>query len=359
MTSVSMRQMLEAGVHFGHQTRFWNPKMAPYIFGERNKIHIINLEKTQPLYAAAAAFIKGVASGGGKVLFVGTKRSARDAVQKEATRAAMPFVNQRWLGGMLTNFKTIRQSIKRLNELDEMAQSGALDRRGKKEAQMLRREMDKLLRSLGGIRDMTQLPDALFIIDVGHEQIALAEARKLGIPVVAVVDTNCSPDGIDYVIPGNDDAMRAILLYAGGVADSVLEGKSSLPEMPVGEDEFVELDEEGNPKKRGAGGRRPPAPSRGGQRKPPPRRKVPGEHSAGVLLQQRAPSPMRLRSTPTMSAWIRHRRRPGRRVLRGESRSGVEPRRAAHKVALSSGAIDAPLLFNENQLSRNRRNRRL
>jgi small subunit ribosomal protein S2 len=274
MTSVSMRQMLEAGVHFGHQTRFWNPKMAPFIFGERNKIHIINLEKTQPLYAAASAFIKGVASEGGKVLFVGTKRSARDAVQKEATRAAMPYVNQRWLGGMLTNFKTIRQSIKRLNELDEMAQNGALERRGKKEAQMLRREMDKLLRSLGGIRNMTALPDALFVIDVGHEQIAIHEAQKLGIPVVAVVDTNCSPDGIDYVIPGNDDAMRAILLYAGGIADSVLEGKSSLPEVPVGEDEFVELDEEGNPKKRTAGARRPAPPARG-QKKPPPRRKVP------------------------------------------------------------------------------------
>ena len=274
MPGVSMRQMLEAGVHFGHQTRFWNPKMAPFIFGERNKIHIINLEKTQPLYAQAAAFIKGVAAEGGKVLFVGTKRSARDAVQKEATRCSMPYVNQRWLGGMLTNFKTIRQSIKRLNELDEMAQNGSLERRGKKEAQMLRREMDKLLRSLGGIREMTALPDALFVIDVGHEEIAIHEARKLGIPVVAVVDTNCSPDGIDYVIPGNDDAMRAILLYAGGVAESVLEGKASLPEVPVGEDEFVELDEEGNPKKRATGGRRPP-PSAGRGKKPPPRRKVP------------------------------------------------------------------------------------
>jgi small subunit ribosomal protein S2 len=284
MTSVSMRQMLEAGVHFGHQTRFWNPKMAPFIFGERNKIHIINLEKTQPLYAQASAFIKGVASEGGKILFVGTKRSARDAVQKEAARCNMPYVNQRWLGGMLTNFKTIRQSIKRLNELDEMAQNGSLDRRGKKEAQMLRREMDKLLRSLGGIRDMTALPDALFVIDVGHEEIAIHEAQKLGIPVVAVVDTNCSPDGIDYVIPGNDDAMRAILLYAGGVADSVLEGKASLPEVPVGEDEFVELDEEGNPKKRSAGGgRRPPqAPSARGGRKPPPRRKVPVTVIPGV-----------------------------------------------------------------------------
>jgi small subunit ribosomal protein S2 len=284
MTSVSMRQMLEAGVHFGHQTRFWNPKMAPFIFGERNKIHIINLEKTQPLYAQASAFIKGVAAEGGKILFVGTKRSARDAVQKEAARCNMPYVNQRWLGGMLTNFKTIRQSIKRLNELDEMAQNGSLDRRGKKEAQMLRREMDKLLRSLGGIRDMTALPDALFVIDVGHEEIAIHEAQKLGIPVVAVVDTNCSPDGIDYVIPGNDDAMRAILLYAGGVADSVLEGKASLPEVPAGEDEFVELDEEGNPKKRSAGGgRRPPqAPSGRGGRKPPPRRKVPVSVIPGV-----------------------------------------------------------------------------
>jgi len=272
--------MLEAGVHFGHQTRFWNPKMAPFIFGERNKIHIINLEKTQPLYAHAAAFIRGVAAEGGKVLFVGTKRSARDAVQKEATRCSMPYVNQRWLGGMLTNFKTIRQSIKRLNELDEMAISGALDRRGKKEAQMLRREMDKLLRSLGGIRNMTALPDALFVIDVGHEEIAIHEARKLGIPVVAVVDTNCSPDGIDYVIPGNDDAMRAILLYAGGIADSVLEGKASLPEVPVGEDEFVELDEEGNPKKHAAGARRPPAPTRG--KKPPPRRKIPVTVIPGV-----------------------------------------------------------------------------
>jgi len=282
MTSVSMRQMLEAGVHFGHQTRFWNPKMAPFIFGERNKIHIINLEKTQPLYTQAAAFIKSVAAEGGKILFVGTKRSARDAVQKEATRCNMPYVNQRWLGGMLTNFKTIRQSIKRLNELDDMAQNGSLDRRGKKEAQMLRREMDKLLRSLGGIRDMNALPDAVFVIDVGHEQIAILEARKLGIPVVAVVDTNCSPDGIDYVIPGNDDAMRAILLYAGGVADAVLEGKASLPEMPVGEDEFVELDEEGNPKKRQAGGARRSAAAPRGRKPVPPRRKVPVTVVPGV-----------------------------------------------------------------------------
>src|SRR3984957_9377061 len=215
MPGVSMRQMLEAGVHFGHQTRFWNPKMAPFIFGERNKIHIINLEKTQPMYAEAANFIKGVIGDGGTVLFVGTKRSARESIQKEAERSGQPFVNQRWLGGMLTNFKTIRQSIKRLAEITELAASGALDKRGKKEATQLRREMDKLERSLGGIKNMDSLPDALF---------------------VAIVDTNSSPDGIDYVIPGNDDAMRAIHLYAAGIADAVLEGKESVPQVAVGED---------------------------------------------------------------------------------------------------------------------------
>jgi small subunit ribosomal protein S2 len=275
MPGVSMRQMLEAGVHFGHQTRFWNPKMEPFIFGERNKIHIINLEKTQPLFTDAASFIKQVVADGGTVLFVGTKRSARDAIEKEALRCAMPFVNQRWLGGMLTNFKTIRGSIKRLAELQDMATSGALDKRGKKEATQLRREMVKLERSLGGIKSMEALPDSLFVVDVGHEHIAIHEAKKLGIPVVAVVDTNCSPDGIDHVIPGNDDAMRAIQLYASAIADAVLEGKSSVPQVVVGEDEFVELDEEGNPKKRAAGGRRPAAAPRGGHKKPPPRRKVP------------------------------------------------------------------------------------
>jgi small subunit ribosomal protein S2 len=273
MPGVSMRQMLEAGVHFGHQTRFWNPKMAPYIFGERNKIHIINLEKTQPMYSEAASFIKGVIADGGTVLFVGTKRSARESMQKEAERAQQPFVNQRWLGGMLTNFKTIRQSIKRLGEITELAASGALEKRGKKEATQLRREMDKLERSLGGIKNMESLPDALFVVDVGHENIALHEAKKLGIPVVAIVDTNCSPDGIDYVIPGNDDAMRAIQLYAAGIADAVLEGKESVPQVAVGEDEFVELDEAGNPRKKAARGRqRPQAQVR---RKAPPRRKLP------------------------------------------------------------------------------------
>ena len=233
MPSVSMRQMLEAGVHFGHQTRFWNPKMAPFIFGERNRIHIINLEKTQPLYTEAAAFIKSVIADGGTVLFVGTKRSARESVQQEALRSGQPFVNQRWLGGMLTNFKTIRQSIKRLGEITDLAASGALDKRGKKEATQLRREMDKLEKSLGGIKHMESLPDALFVIDVGHEKIAIHEATKLGIPVVAIVDTNCSPDGIDYVVPGNDDAMRAIRLYTVGIADAVLEGKESVPDGRV------------------------------------------------------------------------------------------------------------------------------
>jgi small subunit ribosomal protein S2 len=257
MPSVSMRQMLEAGVHFGHQTRFWNPKMAPYIFGERNRIHIINLEKTQPLYTEAASFVKSVIADGGTVLFVGTKRSARESVQAEALRSGQPFVNQRWLGGMLTNFKTIRQSIKRLGEITDLAVSGALDKRGKKEATQLRREMEKLERSLGGIKHMDSLPDALFVVDVGHEKIAIHEAAKLGIPVVAIVDTNCSPDGIDYVIPGNDDAMRAIRLYTAGMADAVLEGKESVPAVATGEDEFVELDEAGNPRKKSAKGGRP------------------------------------------------------------------------------------------------------
>jgi small subunit ribosomal protein S2 len=275
MPSVSMRQMLEAGVHFGHQTRFWNPKMAPFIFGERNKIHIINLEKTQPMFAEAAAFIKSVVGDGGKVLFVGTKRSAREAVQREAARAGMPYVNQRWLGGMLTNFKTIRQSIKRLAELEELTATGALERRGKKEAQVLRREMDKLLRSLGGIKEMAALPDALFVVDVGHEQIAIHEARKLGIPVVAIVDTNCSPDDVDYVIPGNDDAMRAISLYATAIADAVLDGKSATPAIPSGEDEFVELDEAGNPRRKSANRRRPPPPPAHVKRKTPARGRRP------------------------------------------------------------------------------------
>jgi len=274
MTSMSMRQMLEAGVHFGHQTRFWNPKMAPYIFGERNRIHIINLEKSLPLYLEAAGFVKNLVADGGKVLFVGTKRSAREAVAREATRCGMPYVSHRWLGGMLTNFKTIRQSIRRLAEIDEMAANGLLDQRSKREAMMMRREREKLDRSLGGIREMDGLPDVLFVVDVGHEKIAIHEAQKLGIPVVAIVDTNCSPDGISYVIPGNDDAMRAIELYAGGIADAVIEGRATLPDVPVGEDEFVELDEEGKPRPKGAGQKRRAAPAR---KKTPVRRRTAAE----------------------------------------------------------------------------------
>jgi small subunit ribosomal protein S2 len=269
-----MRQMLEAGVHFGHQTRFWNPKMAPYIFGERNRIHIINLEKTQPLFVEAAEFVKQMVADGGTVLFVGTKRSARDAMQKEAIRCGMPYVNQRWLGGMLTNFKTIRQSIKRLTDLEEMSASGALDRRGKKEVTQLRREMEKLEKSLGGIKAMESLPDVLFVIDVGHEQLSIQEARKLGIPVVAVVDTNCSPDHVDHVIPGNDDAMRAIQLYATAVSEAVLEGRTAGPQVIVGEDDFVELDEDGNPRRKSRPGRAKPQ-SAPRNRKPAPARRRP------------------------------------------------------------------------------------
>jgi small subunit ribosomal protein S2 len=249
MADVTMRQMLEAGVHFGHQTRYWNPKMAPFIFGERNKIHIINLEKSLPMARDAYAFVKTIVADGGNVLFVGTKRSARDAIYAQANRCEMPFVSHRWLGGMLTNYKTVRQSVKRLKELENMSEEGGFEALTKKEILGLKREQEKLDRSLGGIKNMAALPDVLFVVDVDHEDIAVREARKLGIPVVAVVDTNCSPDGIDYVIPGNDDAMKAISLYATLIADAVLDGKASLPEVALGEDEFVELDEEGKPRR--------------------------------------------------------------------------------------------------------------
>jgi small subunit ribosomal protein S2 len=242
MADVTMRQMLEAGVHFGHQTRFWNPKMAPYIFGERSKIHIINLEKTLPLYIEATNFIGSLATRGGRILFVGTKRAARDVIGQEALRCKMPYINHRWLGGMLTNFKTVRQSIKRLKDLEAMAQDGSLDRMNKKEALMLRREMAKLDRSIGGIKEMNTLPDAMFVVDVGHERIAISEARKLGIPVVGVVDTNNSLKGVDYAIPGNDDAIRAIQLYVRGVADAVLEGRTAAVRPVTSKDEFIEVE---------------------------------------------------------------------------------------------------------------------
>jgi small subunit ribosomal protein S2 len=246
MANVTMRQMLEAGVHFGHQARYWNPKMASYIFGKRNNIHIINLEETLPLYTEATNFLGGLAANKGTVLFVGTKRAAQEAIHEEAQRCGMPYVNRRWLGGMLTNFQTVRQSIKRLNDLEAMIQDGSLDRLKKREALMVRRDQEKLERSLGGIKNMTHLPDALFIIDVEHERIAVDEAVKLGIPVVAVVDTNSDPRKVDYIIPGNDDAIRAIRLYTRGVADAVIDGRTTATATSAskaGKDEFVEMEE--------------------------------------------------------------------------------------------------------------------
>ncbi len=243
MSNVTMRQMLEAGVHFGHQTRFWNPKMAPYIFGERGKIHIINLEQTLPLFKEAMNFLGSLAANKGQILFVGTKRAARETIKEEAIRCGMPYVDQRWMGGMLTNYKTLKLSIRRLKELEEMFASGAVERLSKKETLGLRRELDKLERSLGGIKDMNGLPDALFVIDVGHEKIAVNEAVKLGIPVVGVVDTNNSPAHIDYIIPGNDDAIRSIRLYVSAAADAILEGRASLAQIAGQEDDFVEVEE--------------------------------------------------------------------------------------------------------------------
>jgi small subunit ribosomal protein S2 len=234
-----MRQMLEAGVHFGHQTRYWNPKMGAFIFGQRNKIHIVNLEKTLPLYQDAVNFMGTLAANGGRILFVGTKRAAREAIKEEALRCGMPFVNHRWLGGMLTNFKTIRQSVKRLKELESMFEEGTIERFNKKEALGLSRERVKLEQSLGGIKDMDSLPDAMFVIDVGHEKIAVTEANKLGIPVIGVVDTNNDPSKVDYVIPGNDDAIRAVRLYISGAADAILDGRSTAAAMVGRDDSYI------------------------------------------------------------------------------------------------------------------------
>jgi small subunit ribosomal protein S2 len=239
--SVTMRQMLEAGVHFGHQTRYWNPKMSDYIFGARNKIHIVNLEKTMTMFQDALKHVRQLASNRGSILFVGTKRQAREIVAEEAQRAGMPYVDHRWLGGMLTNFKTVKASIKRLKDLEAMGLDGTFEKMSKREALTLQREMDKLNRSLGGIKEMNALPDALFIIDVGYQKIAVTEANKLAIPIIGVVDTNHSPDGIAYVIPGNDDSSRAIRLYARGVADAILEGKSQVIQEIVQTEEFVEV----------------------------------------------------------------------------------------------------------------------
>ncbi|MEO0997377.1 MAG: 30S ribosomal protein S2 [Pseudomonadota bacterium] len=308
MADVTMRQMLEAGVHFGHQTRFWNPKMAPFIFGERNKIHIINLERSLPMAVEATDFVKNLVANRGRILFVGTKRAARDSIREQAMRCSQPFVSYRWLGGMLTNFKTIKQSIKRLEALDEMADDGTFEQLTKKEVLGLNREKDKLERSLGGIKDMKGLPDALFVVDVSHENIAVKEANKLGIPVVAVVDTNCSPDEIEYVIPGNDDAMRAIQLYSAMIADAVLDGKASVPEANLGDDDFVELDEEGNVKK--ANGKRPgrakKATRKKAAKKPaaaaPKAETAPAEPAADAVAEPAAAEPAAAEAAPAEAA---------------------------------------------------------
>lgn len=279
MPQVTMRQMLEAGVHFGHQTRYWNPRMSPFIFGARGRIHIINLEKTLPLFNDAMNFVSGLAQKRGQLLFVGTKRSAREAIKAEAVRCGMPYVAQRWLGGMLTNFRTVKQSIARLKELEQMEADGSINRFVKHEVLSLKREREKLDSSLGGIKNMASLPDALFVVDIGHENIAVEEARKLGIPVIAVVDTNYDPSLVDYAIPGNDDAIRAVQLYARAVADSVLEGKAAAPiQAAAAKDEFVEVDAEGNPisgdkdKPARAPTKRPPAKRPAGARRGPPGR---------------------------------------------------------------------------------------
>ncbi len=279
MSNVTMRQMLEAGVHFGHQTRYWNPKMAPYIYGERSKIHIINLEKTLPLFNEAMNFLGSLAANKGTVLFVGTKRAARETIREEASRCGMPYVDQRWMGGMLTNFKTLKISIKRLKDLEAMFADGTIDRLSKKEALGLKRELDKLERSLGGIKDMNGLPDAMFVVDVGYEKIAVSEAVKLGIPVVGVVDTNNSPANIDYIIPGNDDAIRAIRLYASSAADAILEGRASVAQLSGTEDDFVEVDESGTP-------------AEGGEKKPVKKaaKKVAVKSKTAAKAEQAAPA---------------------------------------------------------------------
>lgn len=245
--SVTMREMLEAGIHFGHQTRFWNPKMAPFIFGHRNRIHIVNLEKTLAMYQEAMKFIRQLSSNRGTILMVGTKRQARDIIAAEAKRAGVPYVDQRWLGGMLTNFKTIKTSIKRLKDMEAAMTDGTVEKMSKKEALMFTREMAKLDKSIGGIKDMNGIPDAIFVVDVGYHKGAISEAAKLGIPVIAVVDTNHSPEGIDYVIPGNDDSSKAITLYARGVADAILEGRANAMQDVIetikGGDDYVEVSE--------------------------------------------------------------------------------------------------------------------
>ena len=281
MPQVTMRQMLEAGVHFGHQTRYWNPKMGPYIFGARGKIHIINLEKTLPLFNDAMNFISGVAQKRGTVLFVGTKRSARESLQEEAARCGMPFVANRWLGGTLTNFATVKKSVARLKELEAAETDGTFEKLVKHEVLSRRREREKLEKSLGGIKDMNRLPDVLFVIDIGHEDIAVLEAKKLGIPVVAVVDSNYDPNLVDYAIPGNDDAIRAVQLYARAAADAVLEGKAAAPiTAKGGSDDFVELDADGNPVVVEAEAPKKRAPAKKAPAKKPAAKKAPAKKAA-------------------------------------------------------------------------------
>ena len=289
MPQVTMRQMLEAGVHFGHQTRYWNPRMAPYIFGARGKIHIINLEKTLPLFTDAMNFLSGLAQKRGSVLFVGTKRSARDSVKEEAIRCGMPYVAARWLGGMLTNFRTVKASITRLKEIEAMSIDGSFEKLVKHEVLGLIREKEKLDKSLGGIKNMNGLPDALFVIDIGHEDIAVKEAKKLGIPVIAVVDTNYDPSLVDYAIPGNDDAIRAVQLYAHAAADAILEGKAAAPQFAAAQkDEFVETDAEGNPMPKKAHDNRDR--DRGDRRDKPGTRRPAAKKAAPA---RRAPAPPR------------------------------------------------------------------
>lgn len=265
MTQVTMRQLLEAGAHFGHRTRYWSPKMESYIFGSRNRIHIINLEQTLPLLKDACNFAGKLAANGGKILFVGTKRAARDVIEEEARRAGMPYISQRWLGGLLTNFKTVKASIKRLKDMEKQVEDGSIARLNKKEQLTFNRELGKLHKSLGGIKDMPSLPDCLFIIDTGFESIAVAEAKKLGIPVIAVVDTNNNPQGLDCVIPGNDDATRAIKVYVGAIAEAIIEGKSTITTAPRPEPTEVEVESRPRPPRRDD---RRPGPGRDNNRGP-------------------------------------------------------------------------------------------
>ena len=283
---VTMRQLLEAGVHFGHQTRRWNPKMKRFIHGERNGIYIIDLQQTLGRIETSYGFIRDLVGNDGTVLFVGTKKQAQDAVQSYAEKCGMPYVNERWLGGMLTNFETISKRVAKMKDYQRMRDSGEFAAMPKKEALLITRELEKLERNLGGIAKMEKAPDAVFILDTKKEHIAVTEANRLHIPVVAIVDTNCSPDDVDYVIPGNDDAMRAINLYATAIADAVLDGKSATPSIPSGEDEFVELDEAGNPRRKSARGRRPPPPSAAVKKKVPARgrRPVTAQIPGGVVV---------------------------------------------------------------------------